>query len=79
MKIFEITGKLTVEWNAEAEAIVDTWKSYSVTLEEFEEAILKGIDYAVAHGGVAWVADSRKAEGQFSKEIQNFIVSDILP
>ncbi len=79
MKIFEIPGKLTVKWNAEAKAIIDTWDSYPVTLEGFEQAILKGVEYAVANGGIAWVVDSRKAKGQFSQEIQNFIVSDILP
>lgn len=79
MKIFEIPEKLTVEWNNEAKAIIDTWTSYSVSLEDFNTGIKKGINHLVANGGTAWIIDSRKSKGQFSKEIQDFIVTDILP
>jgi len=80
MKIYEIPGKLKVEWNPEAKAIIDTWTTYFVTLEEFKEAVLvQGVNYAKAHGGQAWIVDSHQAKGAFSKEIQEFIGSDIFP
>lgn len=80
MEINEIPGKLHVAWNEEAKAIIDTWTSYSITLEDFREAVLvKGLNHAKANGGVAWIVDSTKAEGVFSKEIQDFIGTDIFP
>lgn len=79
MKIFEVDGKLTVEWNTQAKAIIDIWTSYSITLEGFNKCIIKGINHSIVNGGIAWIIDSRKAEGQFSKEIKHFIVSDVIP
>lgn len=79
MNIFEIPGKLTVEWSSEAKAIIDTWTSYSISLEEFDKCITEGINHSVVNGGTAWIIDSRSSNGQFSKEIQDFIVTDILP
>ena len=61
-------------------AIVDTWTAYKVSLDEFKEAVLeKGLAYAKAHNGQAWIVDSSGAEGNFTKECQDFIASDIFP
>ena len=79
-KIYEIPGKLKVEWESDVRAIVDTWTTYFVTLEEFREAVLvQGVNYAKANGGQAWIVDSHSAKGVFSPEIQDFIVSDVFP
>ncbi len=75
-----IQGKMESTWKEEVKAVVDTWTTYNVSLPDFKEAVLiKGVDYAKAHGAVAWIVDSSKAEGAFSMEIQNFIGSDIFP
>ncbi|MBI4734202.1 MAG: hypothetical protein HY779_05250 [Rubrobacteridae bacterium] len=80
MSIHGIPGKLEVSWRGDVKAIVDTWTDYSVTLEEFKEAVLvKGLNYARANGGVAYIVDSSKAKGCFSQDIQNFIGTDIFP
>ena len=80
MSIYTIPGKLDVNWNSEVKAIIDTWSSYFVTLDEFKEAVLiKGLSHAKANGGVAWIVDSSTAKGVFSQEIQDFIGSDIFP
>jgi len=79
-KVYEIPGKLTVEWDPTAKAIIDTWLTYSITLEEFREAVLiKGVNYAKNNGGIAWIVDSHKATGVFSQEIHKFIETDIFP
>jgi hypothetical protein len=79
-KIFDIPGKLSVAWDSEAKAIVDTWTSYNVTKDQFSNAVLnKGLAHARANGGVAYIVDSSQAEGTFSQEIQDFIGSDIFP
>ena len=76
--IYEIKGKMTVNWNGDVKAIVDTWNDYSVPLEDFSEAVLvKGLDHARANGGVAWIVDSSNATGVFSQEIQAFIASTV--
>ncbi len=78
--VFSIPSKLDVHWNKEVRAIVDTWTTYFVTLDEFSEAVLeKGLKHAKANNGQAYIVDSSKAVGVFSKEIQDFIGSDIFP
>lgn len=80
MKIHEIPGKLTVTWNSDVKAIIDTWHSYFVTLEEFKQAVLvKSLNHAKANGGIAWIVDSHTAKGVFSEEIQKFIETDVFP
>ena len=78
MRIFEIPNKLTVDWNEEAKAIIDTWTTYFVTLDEFKEAVMvKGVNHAKAHGGKAWIVDSHQATGAFSLEIQKYIETEV--
>lgn len=80
MKIHSIPDKLEVTWREDVKAIIDHWISYSVSLDEFKEAVLvKGLDYSKAHGGRAWIVDSSEAHGSFTQEIQAFIGSDIFP
>jgi hypothetical protein len=80
MQIQVIPGKMESTWNEDVKAVVDTWTTYSVTLEEFKNAVLiKGIDFAKARHGIAWIVDSSTAKGAFSQEIQDFIGSDIFP
>lgn len=80
MDVFEIPGKLKVTWNGEAKAIVDTWSSYSVTLDEFKDAVLeKGVGFAKTKGVKAWIVDSSQAKGAFKQEIQEFIGSTVFP
>ncbi len=79
-KVFEIKNKLKVTWNPEVRAIVDTWTTYFITLEEFKNSVLvEGLNHAKAHNGQAWIVDSSSAKGVFSQEIQKFIESDIFP
>ncbi len=79
-KVFEIPNKLVVEYDSAARAIIDTWSTYFVSLEEFKEAILiRGINHAKANNVHAWIVDSHKAKGVFSPEIQKFIASEVFP
>ena len=79
-KIYAIPNKLLVEWDSDARAIVDTWTTYFVSLEEFKEAVLvRGVNHAKSNNGQAWIVDSHKATGVFSTEIQDFISSDVFP
>ncbi len=78
MVVHEIPGTLVVEWNDEVKAMFDTWSSYTVKAPQFREAILqKGVAYARAHGGRAWVMDATKAKGAFSEEIQKLIETEV--
>ena len=80
MLINKIEGKLEANWREDVKAVVDTWTSYSISLEDFKETVLvKGLNYAKENGGIAWIVDSTSAKGVFSKEIQDFIVSDVFP
>lgn len=79
-KIQEIPGKMYSEWIDEVRAVVDIWQSYSISLEDFREAVLvKGVNYAKERNGQAWIVDSSKAKGVFPQEIQDFIGSTVFP
>lgn len=80
MHIYEIPGKLDVKWNGDVHAVIDTWTSYSISLEEFKDAVLiKGVNFGRTHGVRAWIVDSSTAKGSFHQDIQNFIGSDVFP
>jgi len=80
IEIFNISGKLKMTWNNDVKANIDTWSSYQVTLEEFSNAILKkGLPFAVENNCIAWIVDSSKAIGTFTRECQSYISTDIFP
>ena len=80
MDVYSIPGKLTVTWDPEVRAIIDTWTSYSIPLEDLRYAVLgKGLSHAKAHGGIAWIVDSSNAGGIFYQEIHDFINRDVFP
>ncbi|MBF0198674.1 MAG: hypothetical protein HQL32_13240 [Planctomycetes bacterium] len=80
MKIHSIPDKFEVTWNNEVKAIIDTVIDYSMSLEEFEKAVMhKGLDHAKANKGVAWIVDSSNATNVFSQEIQLLIKNEVFP
>ncbi|MDR3425066.1 MAG: hypothetical protein P4M13_08380 [Alphaproteobacteria bacterium] len=80
MRIYEIPEKLTVDWNEDVKAVFDTWTNYTVTVDQFREAVInKGLAHAKTHGGHAYVVDSSKAHGAFSQAIMDFIGTDAFP
>ena len=45
--VHNIQGTLTVNWNSEVKAIVDTWENHKISLDDFKTAVLvKGLNYA---------------------------------
>ncbi len=78
MILYEISEKMSSEWNAEVKAVVDTWHDYTVSLDQYKGAVIDtGVAYSKVNGGIAWVVDSSKAKGVFSQEIQKFIETDV--
>lgn len=76
--VFEIPGKLQVFFDTDHHTIIDKWINYGVTLQQFEEAVIKkGLPYAKSNNGKAWIVDSSEAKGAFSQEIQDFIASTV--
>lgn len=80
MDIYEISNKLKGTWNPEVRAIIDTWTNYMISDEEFRTAVfIKGIPYAKANNGQAWIVDSSKAKGLFRQSHFDIINHEILP
>jgi hypothetical protein len=80
MLIHSIKGKLEVHWLENVRAIQDKWYNYSVTPEEFKEAVLlKGLSHSKKNKGFAWIVDSSDATGIFTQQIQKFIEADVFP
>ncbi len=80
MKVASLPGKLECDWQDDVKAMVDTWTTYSISKDEFRDAVLvKGVGFARTRKAVAWIVDSIKAVGTFSQEIQDFIGTDVFP
>ena len=80
MFVYSVPEKLEVNWHDDVKAIVDTWTSYNVSLDEFSDAVLnKGLGFGRMRGVKAWIVDSSQASGAFSAEIQQFIGNDVFP
>jgi len=80
MIIKMIPGKLQTSWLSGVKAGLDVWTSYAVSLADFRQTVLvEGVNYAKAHGGIAWIVDSSQATGAFSQEIQDFIGREVFP
>ncbi len=80
MLIHSIPKKIEVTWREDVKAIVDTWHSYFIEQFEFEQSVLvKGLEYAKANGGVAWIVDSSKAIGAMPQFMIDFIDNEIFP
>lgn len=79
-KLYEIPGRMISEWDPEGKAVIDTVKSYFMTLDEFKTAVMiKGVNHAKLYGGIAWIVDSSHAKGAFAPEIQKYIETDVFP
>jgi hypothetical protein len=75
-----IPGKVSVVWNPDVRAMIDTWTNYVVTLDEFRDCVaVRGVNYAKANGGRAWIVDSSGAKGAFPQAIQDYIGSTLFP
>ena len=78
VKIHEIPKVLVVDWNDSVKSMIDTWSSYIITVAQFREAIMeKGVSYAKAHGGRAWIMDASKAKGAFPQDVQKLIETEV--
>lgn len=80
MIIHEIPDKMVTTWDRNAKAVIDKVDSFHMSLDEFKGAIMEeGLDYAKENGAIAWIIDSSEAEGNFKKEIQDFIEDEVFP
>lgn len=79
--IYEIPGKVKVEWDGSVRAVIDHWATLALlSLQEFRTTVLeKGLGHATRNRGQAWIVDNSAAHGAFSQDIQAFIGSDVFP
>lgn len=78
MRIHEIPGKLVCDWNEECKAMIDTWSNYTVTVDQFREAILKkGLSHAKANKARGWIMDAAAAKGAVPAEVVKLIETEV--
>lgn len=73
-EIYTIPGKLVGHHHPEIDAIIDTWTSLMITLDDYKSTIYNiGIlDFAPKNRVTTWVIDTSNAAGVFKPEIQEF-------
>lgn len=78
MRIHEIPGKLVCDWSEEGKAMIDTWENYTISVDQFREAILKkGLSHAKANKARGWIMDAAKAKGALPDEVQKLIETEV--
>ena len=73
-EIYSIPGKVVGHHDPVLKAIIDTWTSLFITLEQWKSTVYDiGItDYAPKNGVVAWIIDTSKARSSFPPDVQEF-------
>lgn len=77
MNIYSIDNKLDVSWYPGIRTVLESWKDFSVDLEEFRKAVfVKGINHAKASQGKAWIHDSHAVAGAYPADVQEMVDRD---
>ncbi len=73
-ELYKIPGKVVGRHHPEINAIIDTWESLLISLEDWKASVYEiGIvDYAPRNGVTSWIIDTSKSQGVFKPEIQDF-------
>ncbi len=73
-ELYNIPGKVVGHHHPEINAIVDTWDSLLITLDDWKASVYDvGItDYAPKNGVTVWIIDTSNATGVFKPEVQEF-------
>lgn len=74
IEVYNIPGKVVGHHHPEINAMVDTWESMIISLEEWKANIYDiGIcDYAPKHKVDTWIIDTSNGHGVFKPAIQEF-------
>ena len=73
-ELYRVHGKVVGHHHPDINAIIDTWSSQLITLEEYKSTIydIGIVDYAPKNGVNTWIIDTSSGESVFKPEIQEF-------
>lgn len=73
-ELYKIPGKVVGHHDPSINAIIDTWQSLFISLEEYKSTIYEiGIvDYAPKNGVTTWIIDTGHGRSVFRPEVQEF-------
>lgn len=79
-EIYRLPGFLTGVYHRDINAIIDTWESLKVSLEDFKSVVYNiGIDFAQKNDVTTWIVDNSNSHGVYKKEVQVFVESTLAP
>lgn len=73
-ELYRVPGKVVGHHHPELNAIIDTWESLLISLDDWKATIFEiGImDYAPKHIVTVWVIDTSNGQGVFKPDVQEF-------
>ncbi len=74
LELYNIPGKVVGHYHPQLNAIIDTWESLLISLEDWKASVYDiGItDFAPKNGVTTWIIDTSNAIGVFKPEVQEF-------
>ena len=80
MKIYEVTGKVAGFFDSSNDAVIDSWTSLMISVEEFKKSIYEvGVPFAKSKQVTNWIVDTSTADGLFKTDVQKFIDQTVAP
>lgn len=79
-EVYSIPGKMVGHYDGANNAMIDSWSSLLVSLDEFKAAVYDvGIDFARKNKVTTWIVDNSTSNGVYKKEVQDFIGTTVAP
>lgn len=79
-EIYAVAGKMKGEHDSQIPAMIDTWESLLISVEDFKSTIVEiGVPYAKASGITTWIVDTSQAANVFKMEVQRYIEETVAP
>ncbi len=73
-ELYHVPGKVVGHYHPEINAVIDTWTSLFISLEDFKASIYDiGIaDFAPKNGVTTWIIDTSHGKSVFPPDVQEF-------
>ena len=73
-ELYNVPGKVVGHHHPDINAIIDTWTSMFISLEDWKSTIydIGILDYAPRNGVTTWIIDTSDARSVFPPEVQDF-------
>ena len=78
-KLYEVGDKLTVSWNKQVRALINTWSPACLYETDLKKALQIGLLHLISNKGIAWIVNTQTQNSYMPLRIQNYIGTTVFP